>query len=175
MDRRWRHTQAVAERATAMAPSVPEPDRPALVAAAWLHDVGYADPVRASGFHPLDGARHLLSRTWPVQVAGLVAHRSGARFVAAVRGLAAPLRPFDLRRFAIGPVADALTTADQTTGPDGCPVDVEDRFTEMLARHGAGSPQARVHAIRAPALRAAVRRTNRRLAEAVTRPSDGTG
>jgi HD superfamily phosphodiesterase len=27
-----------------------------LVAAAWLHDIGYAPSVRTTGFHPVDGA-----------------------------------------------------------------------------------------------------------------------
>lgn len=36
-----------------------ENDRDLLVAAAWLHDIGYAPELRDTGFHPLDGARHL--------------------------------------------------------------------------------------------------------------------
>ena len=30
-----------------------------LVAAAWLHDIGYAPELVETGFHPLDGARYL--------------------------------------------------------------------------------------------------------------------
>lgn len=101
---RWRHTIGVARRAEAAAVTVGG-DAELLLAAAWLHDIGYAEAVRDSGFHPLDGARHLIAEGWPARVAGLVAHHSGARFVARVRGLAA-----DLARFAHeeSPVTDAL-------------------------------------------------------------------
>lgn len=85
---RWQHTQAVARRAEYAADAVPADDRPVLVAAAWLHDVGYAALLHRCGFHPLDAAWFLQDRDWPPSVVGLVAHHSGARFVAAVRGLA---------------------------------------------------------------------------------------
>jgi hypothetical protein len=67
------------------------------VAAAWLHDIGYAKPLRRSTFHPLYGARHVQERHWPEPIAGLVAHHSAARLVAAVRGLAGPMQSFPPR------------------------------------------------------------------------------
>jgi hypothetical protein len=70
---------------------------------------------------------------------------------------------FPAHRHACGPVADALTYADQTTGPTGERMDVEDRLAGMLRRHGPDSPNARVHDQRAPAIRAAVDRTERSL------------
>jgi hypothetical protein len=161
LDARWRHTQGVARRAAEAAPAVPEADRPVLVAAAWMHDIGYAESLRRSGFHPLDGASYLQEHDWPEPLAGLVAHHSAARFVAAVHGLADPLLAFPADRYADGPVADALTYADQTTGPTGERMDVEDRLAGMLRRHGPDSPNARVHDRRAPAIRAAVDRTER--------------
>ncbi len=42
----WRHPLALSDEA--------------LVAAAWLHDIGYAPEVTDTGFHPLDGARYLV-------------------------------------------------------------------------------------------------------------------
>ena len=163
LDGRWRHTQGVARRAAAAAAAVPAADRPVLVAAAWLHDIGYAEPLRRSGFHPLDGAWHLQADHWPEPFAGLVAHHSAAGLVAAVCGLAGPMGCFPATRYAWGPVADALTFADQTTGPDGEVMDVENRLADMLRRHGPDSPNARAHAQRAPAIRAAVHRTELRL------------
>jgi HD domain-containing protein len=163
LEGRWRHTEGVARRAAGAAPAVPAADRPVLVAAAWLHDIGYAQPLRRSTFHPVDGAWCLQERHWPEPLAGLVAHHSAARFVAAVRGLAGLLLPYPAARYAVGPLADALTYADQTTGPDGQVVDVEDRLAEMLRRHGPDSPNARAHARRAPAIREAVQRTRERL------------
>ena len=162
-DGRWRHTEAVAGSAARVAAAVAEVDRPLLIAAAWLHDLGYAVPEQRFAFHPLDGAWYLQERDWPPGIVGLVAHHSGARFVAAVRGLSAPMRSFDSARYARGPLADALTYADQTTGPDGQAMTVEGRLADMLRRHGPESPNARAHARRAPAIRAAVRRTEQRL------------
>ncbi|MGY1669202.1 HD domain-containing protein [Geodermatophilus sp. SYSU D00710] len=162
-DGRWEHTQGVARRAAEVSVAVPQADRPVLVTAAWLHDIGYAPRLHRSGFHPLDGAWYLQDLGWPEPLAGLVAHHSAARFIAAVRGLAGPMRAFPASRYAFGPVADALTYADQTTGPDGQVMTVEDRLAEMLRRHGPDSPNARVHPRRAPAIRAAVHRTDRRL------------
>ena len=58
LPRRWAHTQGVAATARGLAP-VLGPDADLVTAAAWLHDIGYAPDVAATGFHPLDGARHL--------------------------------------------------------------------------------------------------------------------
>ncbi|MFC9908282.1 HD domain-containing protein [Streptomyces sp. NPDC127197] len=63
---RWLHTQAVAARAREASAAVPEGDRDLLVAAAWLHDIGYAPELRLTGFHPLDGARHLETLGHPI-------------------------------------------------------------------------------------------------------------
>ncbi|WP_222269903.1 HD domain-containing protein [Modestobacter marinus] len=168
LGRRWSHTEGVARRAASVAASVPDADRSVLVAAAWLHDIGYAEPLKRCAFHPLDGAFYLQAADWGAPVPGLVAHHSGARFVAAVRGLGHLMRHFDALAYTVGPLADALAYADQTTGPDGRPMAVEDRFTDMLTRHGPHSPQAQVHTARAPAIRAAVRRTEQRLRDART-------
>lgn len=170
---RWAHTCGVAARAAQLAPAVPAAERPLLVAAAWLHDIGYAEPVMRSGFHPLDGARYLREHGFDELPAGLVAHHSGARFTAADRGLNGELAAFGDPRCWTGPLADALTTADQTTGPDGRPVDVETRLADMLRRHGPDSPQRRVHHLRAPVVRAAVARTERRLLAAGRRGAFG--
>ena len=160
---RWRHTQAVARRAALTAEVVQPVDRPLLVAAAWLHDIGYAEPVQRSTFHPVDGAWFLRRRRWAEAVAGLVAQHSGARFVAAVRGLDPLMQPFGAEEYFAGPLAEALTFADQTTGPAGEEMDVETRLADMLHRHGSDSPNARAHALRAPAIRDAVQRTQQRL------------
>lgn len=164
--RRWHHTGAVAARAAQAADAVGPARSNLLVAAAWLHDVGYARAVAHVGFHPVDGAVHLLRTGWPLELAGLVAHHSGARFVAEVRGLAPVLAAFNRPEHWYGPVADALTWADQTTGPTGELVTVEERIAEVLERHGPTSAQARAHHHRAPALWAAAEATERRLAHA---------
>ena len=76
---RFAHSQGVARRAQLLTFTV-EPNRARLlVAAAWLHDIGYAPGLCDTGFHPLDGARHLRAIGWPPAIYNLVAHHSGAR------------------------------------------------------------------------------------------------
>lgn len=165
---RWRHTCAVAARAGHVAALLEPHEAEALRAAAWLHDIGYAPALHEHGFHPVDGAHHVLRRLGHPQVAGLVAHHSGARFIAAERGLSGLLAPWTRPESWSGPLADALTWADQTTGPDGRAVTVDERLHEMLGRHGDDSPNARAHLRRGPVVIAAVRATEARLASAAT-------
>jgi HD domain len=136
---RWAHVRGVAARAGELVPTVDPADRDLLVAAAWLHDIGYAPAVVTTGFHALDGALYLQSRAWPDRLVALVAHHSAARIEAAERGLYSRLDEYPLDT---GPVMDALVTADLTTNPQGHPVDVEARIEEILDRY---PPETAVH------------------------------
>jgi hypothetical protein len=60
-------------------------------------------------------------------------------------------------------VADALTIADQTIGPNGKSLSLDERMRDMLERHGPDSASARAHPQREPYLRAAFERVSRRL------------
>src|SRR4051794_12498122 len=62
---RWLHVQSVAERAGFLAQLADPADRPSVVAAAWLHDIGYAPALVVTGLHPVDGARYLRENGWP--------------------------------------------------------------------------------------------------------------
>ena len=158
---RLRHVTGVAARAEALAPSVPNSTADTLVAAAWLHDVGYASPLRDTKFHPLDGAVYLRKHGWPDLVCCLVAHQSGSRFIARIRGLDERLGQF---AFVEDPISDALTAADNTTSPDGPAVMVDERLREKAIRHGSASPSARANPERDEYIRAASRPVARRLA-----------
>lgn len=160
---RLQHTVGVARQARIAAATVDPADIDVLLAAAWLHDIGYAEQIRRCGFHPLDGARHLERTGWPQRVCGLVAFHSGANFVAVELGLSNLLARFIDEQ---GLVQDALTFADQTTGPTGALVSFERRVHAMLERHGPDSPNARVHPRRGPFLAAAVERVQVRLGRA---------
>lgn len=160
---RIRHTGGVVERAKLLTAAVSAREAPLLVAAAWLHDVGYAPALRRTGFHPLDGALALRSAGWPVKLCNLVGHHSGARFVASVRGLDGWLAEFPYRE---DPLSDAITVADQTAGPDGVPMTVDQRIDDMLSRHGPDSPNARADNQRRPYLLSAATRVASRLEEA---------
>src|SRR5215469_17191912 len=85
--RRWRHVRSVARRARWVAKELSLSDD--LVAAAWLHDIGYAPELAETGFHPLDGARYLRRRAVDSPIVSLVAHHSCAYIEADVRGLGA--------------------------------------------------------------------------------------
>lgn len=160
-EERWQHSAGVAARARSLAQTVPPADRELLVAAAWLHDIGYAPALHETGFHPLDGARYLDRQGWPTRLTSLVAHHSGARFVAEMRGLGPALAAFHRET---SPVSDALTYADQTVGPAGRPYTIEQRMAEMLRRHGPDSPQAKAQRSRGAYLMAVHARVRRRMA-----------
>lgn len=160
---RWRHTIGVARRAEDLGGTVDD-EAEILISAAWLHDIGYSPAVHDTGFHPLDGARYLDRHRWPTQLSALVAHHSGARFVAAVldsrRGLPTALDGYPREESA---VSDALTYADQTVGPAGRRMTLQERATDMLDRHGPDSPNAQVHDVRWPYLVEVADRVERRL------------
>ena len=159
---RWRHTRGVAKRATELAVTVRPKDGPILIAAAWLHDIGYANALHNTGFHPLDGALYLRDRNWPPQICSLVAHHSGARFIPGRRGLTSLMAEFD---FETDPLSDALTYADQTVGPGGRRVTITYRIAEAITRHGPDSPNAQARIDRVPYLLAVAERVEQRLTD----------
>ncbi|MGH9056131.1 MAG: HD domain-containing protein, partial [Acidimicrobiales bacterium] len=85
--RRWAHSEGVARQAERLQALVGGEDRDALVAAAYLHDVGYAPDLVATGFHPIDGARHLRTLNHG-RLASLVAYHGAALEEAELRDLA---------------------------------------------------------------------------------------
>lgn len=162
LPRRWRHVQAVAQHAAEVA-AIPVVDSEALVAAAWLHDIGYAPSLVASRFHPLDGARYLRRlATMPDRVVCLVAHHSCAVIEAEERGLAGELLSGFIKEES--PTADALWYADMTTGPDGQRFDVGERLAEIRSRYGADHVVARSINRAQGQIVEAVERTQARLA-----------
>ncbi|GAB3155846.1 HDIG domain-containing protein [Micromonospora sonneratiae] len=163
LPRRWQHVQAVAAKAERVSVVLDGPDRAVLVAAAWLHDIGYAAPLAHSGFHPLDGARWLRSQGVHERVVRLVAHHTCAVLEADERGLAGEL----VAEFAQeeSATADALWYCDATTGPDGQNFDVFERLNEIRARYGPDALVTRFINRAEPEIVAAVRRTEARLAD----------
>lgn len=163
LGRRWTHVQAVATRARELVAAVEPEQAEVLVAAAWLHDIGYSPEIGFTKFHPLDGARHLKDLGWPAEIVNLVAHHSGARFEAAQRGMSDELNEFP---FSDNPVLDALVTADLTTGPGGERLSYDERIAEILTRYPKNDPVHRTWIIAGPILKESVRRTERRLVDA---------
>jgi HD domain len=160
LPRRWKHVAGVAARAEAM-PLCSDEDERVLVAAAWLHDIGYAAPLVDTGFHPVDGARYLRRRGCDERVVGLVAHHSCARMEAELRGLTSVVAgefPLDLSL-----PHDELCFCDMTTGPDGELVGVEERLAEIRLRYADGHVVRQFVDRAGPQLVETVRRIERQL------------
>lgn len=155
LPRRWAHSQGVCYRAGTIGSHVVDGDEVLLAQAAILHDVGYSPSIALTGFHPLDGARHLRALGFDEQLVGLVAHHSCARVEAEIRDLGD-----ELDEFAVGParLTDALIFCDMTVSPYGQPVTVDDRLREILERYGPDSVVGRFIHLAAPELRAATGR-----------------
>jgi hypothetical protein len=101
------------------------------------------------------------------RLACLVAHHSGARFEAEERGLVEELAAFPVED---GPVLDALTLADMSTGPAGQPMTLEERIGEIQHRYPPEDPVHRAILRARPLLQAAIDRTQQRLAGGAAQP-----
>ena len=156
---RWLHVQGVAAKAARVGEAFDGEDRTILLAAAHLHDVGYAPSLKVTGLHQLDGATHLRA-LGQERLARLVAHHSEARFELELRGREAGLAEFPRES---SPVAAALIYCDLTTGPQGRPVGFDDRVAEVFARYGGDSLVSEALRRARPHLAAAVEATEQLL------------
>ena len=133
---RFTHVRGVVAAANGLRAQFDAASGDCLVAAAWLHDIGYAPSVRSTGFHPVDGAIFARREGFDELVVSLVAFHSGAPAEARERGING------LSAFSVPPqqLLDALTFCDLTTGPDGSAVSPRDRLHEVLQRYGPDDP-----------------------------------
>lgn len=165
LPRRWAHAKGVARAGARVGAAILTPgDAELLVAAALLHDIGYAPVLVDTGYHPIDGGRFVIGQRAEPRLANLVANHSAARPIAEVRGLGVEVAAFPDERTAL---RDALWYCDMRVSPAGEPVSFDARIADIRARHGSRSPLVR--ALDAGALdarRDAVRRTELRMAGA---------
>ena len=158
---RWTHTEGVVRQARALGRALSSSEEyEALLAAAYLHDIGYAAPVIRTGFHPLDGARYLRA-LGEERLACLVAYHSGADVEASLRGLEAELAEFKRET---SDVADSLTYCDVTTELDGGVVSVERRLECIARRRSADDPALVAFRLVLPELERIVENTERAIA-----------
>jgi hypothetical protein len=134
---RWLHVQTVARTVEHLVPASEVPDD--VVAAAWLHDIGYAPELVMTGMHAVDGAAFLDRAGAPTGVVSLVAFHTGAEFEADERGLVDALAQFDRPE---QEELDLLILADLVSSPTGARVTVRERLDEILKRY---EPQHPVH------------------------------
>lgn len=151
---RWWHTVTAARHAEHIAGALPDVERPLLLAAAWLHDIGYHPALAATGLHHLDGAL-TLDGLVPPRLVGLIAHHGAGDAEAELRRTSIALDCFPGEASLL---ADALDYCDLTAGPDGRPMRPEERIEEVLARYGEGHVVARAMASRRGELLAACTR-----------------
>ena len=156
---RWLHVQGVAEKARDVSKTFNESDSTYLIAAAYLHDIGYAPSLKKTGFHPLDGACYLQS-CGQNRLASLVAHHSEAQFEAHLRGLLTELNIFPRQ---CSPLSDALTYCDITTSPIGQAITFQERIADIFARYGDADIVSQAIHQAVPSLSLAVERTQRKL------------
>lgn len=137
MPDRFAHVAGVAKSANDAAARRNIKKRDELVAAAWLHDIGYAKSIAFTGFHPLDGARFLEADGFDPLIVSLVAYHSEAIVEAGERDVQS-----QLLKVAYPPkqLLDFLTFADMTTGPRGETVRFDDRIDEILTRYKPNDP-----------------------------------
>jgi hypothetical protein len=160
MGDRWLHVQGVGRSAEQLQQRGYDVSN-AVIMSAWLHDVGYADTVANTGFHPLDGAEWLRLQAAPEGVVALVAYHSGAHFEAEERGLGDELALFPAPDQG---ELDFLTLIDMSTSPTGERVAVNERLAEILVRYPEEHPVHR-----------AVSRSRGYLAESASRAAKRLG
>ena len=106
---------------------------------ALAHDIGKVDSLRSmthTDFHPLDGAAFVLARGEP-RLAALIAHHSGARHEAALRGLTIPYPYED------SVISQIVAVVDASTLQSGIVVPITERLWDIADRHGPESPPVR--------------------------------
>lgn len=155
LPRRLRHVEGVARRTALVGEIVDDPAL--LVAAGWLHDVGYAPDLIRTGFHPVDGAAYLHDIGASDRLCALVANHSCACVEARNRGVAITWP--DERT----PMRDALWWADMTTTADGEDTTLTERVADVYRRYGETDIVAQSICEAEPALRDAVTLTQKRL------------
>jgi HD domain len=171
LPQRWAHSQGVAAQASSLRPLLGD-DADLLVAAAWLHDIGYSPTLVRTGFHPIDGARYLRDQHHAgAELCDLVAHHTCATFEAEERGLLDEL----LTEFPPDPTVPTreLIYCDMTVGPDGARLTPQQRLSDIFARYDEGHVVSRAIGRASPCLIAAVGDVERRLASLGHRAGHG--
>lgn len=158
---RWAHVQGVAEVAREVGERL-GPDGDLLVAAAWLHDVGWAPEVAVSEFPAIDGARYLQRLGAPPRLVNLCANYGAAAVEARFYRRESEMTEFPDER---GPVRDALWYCDLRVGPDGQRMSFSERIGDTLRRYGEHPLVTPWMAAVEPELRAAYQRTEELLDE----------
>jgi len=126
----YRHSVGAAARTAAIEDRIVGLWRPALIPAAWLHEIGHCAQVAQTGCAHLDAARYLRYLRWPPEVCRLVAHQGAGYAHAHHLGLAEMLVS-EFPEPTIGPYI-AINWAHLTTSAGGAPQDIEAGIDQAL-------------------------------------------
>jgi hypothetical protein len=129
---RWAHVEGVEALAGEIAPLLGI-DGKLLLAAASLHDVGWAPALASSGFPALDGAPFLERLATPPRLVALCVNYSCAAVEARLRGREAEMAGYPDEE---GAVRDALWYCDLSVGMDGARMSVDARLADFVVRYG---------------------------------------
>lgn len=173
---RLAHSLTVGRKAEAIA-EVLAPEHTGLVAAAaYLHDIGYAEDAVRTGMHQLDGARYLHRLGTEGRLCRLVAHHTFARVEARNKNLDGVLMAeFPPPDGALLGLLDLVTFCDLTTSNTGEPVTVEARLTGIFERYAPQHVVAVTMREAEPLARDVVERVQRQLDQAAVRGRDAVG
>lgn len=130
---RWKHNEAAIEKARSFAPAVPG-EEDVLVTIVALHDVGFAEATKDTGFSTIDGARHLRKIGADERLVDLLANICCGQTEGRLRGMPEHHDDFGPDEGET-PVRDAFWTCCLTTAPDGSPMTVADRCEEWTVRY----------------------------------------
>jgi hypothetical protein len=133
---RLAHARGAAMRSQRACDALRLEEPEAVVAAAWLHDIGHLTDLAHTGFHPLDGALFLASQDWPDRTVFLVAHHSHSSLLAPHFGVEHHLAVLD---HVPGLADDVITFADMTSGSDGLGTEPRARIAAMRVLDSGGS------------------------------------
>jgi hypothetical protein len=153
LPRRWTHVQGAVERARSLH-GVAGADADLLVSAVALHDIGFSPRLgfETSGFQLYDAVRYLESIDTPRRLVCLVANHANSRVEGELRGVGEEILRYEDERSL---VRDALWYCCMTVGPDGQPMNFDDRVEEWLIRYSEDPVMGRFTEISLPELRAA--------------------
>lgn len=132
LPKRWAQAQAAAEKAGTYAAIVPGEEE-VLVSIAALHNVGFTEEARDTGFSTLDGALYLRKISADERLVDLLAHILVGSVEAELRGLGDRWAEFGPDEKT--PLRDAFWTICLTTGPNGEEMTAAERCDEWLVRY----------------------------------------
>ena len=148
---RLRHILVIAERAEQSAREIaarhPSLQVDARVAqcAALVHDIGYLDQAKRTGFHPLDGYEFLCAHGAELLARRIVGHSSSPE-EACLLGFSLPESLDDV-------AAKLVTYWDMQVKQGGAVVGYEERYRDILGRYGEDSVVGQAHRLARPRIR----------------------